>query len=294
VINLRFHIVSLVAVFLALAIGIAVGATVVDQGLVSQSQRRIAALDSTLQERAKTITSLRAEQADAERFAVESEPRMIRGRLALTSVLFISDGTVDVRQVAAMGTTMRSAGATVLGTLSIGRALSVSSDTDLTRARLALAATSNRPETIQFLLRERIIAALSSPSAESPLQPVIDAGFIDRRDPDGGVFPTVFPRNTRVVFLHSPESAASPELVGAFLGRLAEAGTPVVVVGSADDAVVARVRKVTSLAGRISSVDTLGSRAGRVATVYALEDLGRGRAGSYGVADGAERLIPAA
>jgi hypothetical protein len=293
-INLRFHIVSLVAVFLALAIGIAVGATVVDQGLVSQSQRRIAALDSTLQDRAKTIEDLRKQRTASERFEVEAEPRMVRGRLAVTPVLIVSDAVIDTRRLSELSSTLRAAGARILGTLTIGRALSVTTSTDLTRARLAVSATSTRPETVQFLLRERIIAAIARPSDLVPLQPVVDAGFVDRRDPEGGVFPGIVPSGTRVIFVHQASSDAAVEVVGAFLGRLAESGTPVTVVGSGDDPIVNRVRAVPSLAGRIASVDNVDTRAGRVATVYALEDLARGRAGSFGVADGAERLIPAA
>ncbi len=293
-INLRFHIVSLVAVFLALAIGIAVGATVVDQGLVSQSQRRIAALDSTLQDRAVTIAALRKERTAAERFEVEAEPRMVKGRLNVTPVLLVSDAAIDSRRLADLTGTLRAAGARVVGTLTIGRALTASTPTDLTRARLAVSATSTRPETVQFLLRERVIAAIARPSDLVPLQPVVEAGFVDRRDPEGGVFPDVIPDGTRVVFVHQAPSNAAVELVGAFLGRLAESGTPTVVVGSLDDPIVGRVREVPSLAGRIASVDNVETRAGRVATVYALEDLARGRSGSYGQGDGAERLIPAA
>ena len=293
-INLRFHIVSLVAVFLALAIGIAVGATVVDQGLVSQSQRRIASLDSTLQDRAATIATLRRDRRAFERFGVEAEPRMVRGRLAATPVLVISDATVDPRRLAELEVTLRASGARILGSLSIGRALSVTSPADIARARQAIQATSTRPETVQFLVRERVIGSIAHPLDTPSLDSLVQAGFVERRDPEGGVFPAVVLTGTRVIFVHEDSSDVEAEQVGAFLGRLTEAGTPVVAIGAGDDQLVSRIRAIPALAGRVSTVDNVDSRAGRVATVYALEDLARGRAGHYGDGDGAERLIPAA
>ena len=293
-INLRFHIVSLVAVFLALAIGIAVGATVVDQGLVSQSQRRIAALDSTLQDRAATIATLRRDRNAFERFGVEAEPRMVRARLAVTPVLVVGDAAVDARRLETLEGTLRASGAQVLGSLSIGRVLSIVSAAETTKARQAISATSSRPDTVQFLLRERVIGAIAHPLETATLDSLVDAGFVERRDPEGGVFPAVLLNGTRVIFVHQSSSGAAAETVGAFLGRLTEAGTPVVVVGSGDDPVVARIRTIPALAGRIATVDNIDTRAGRVATIYALEDLARGRAGHYGDGDGAERLLPAA
>ena len=102
----------------------------------------------------------------------------------------------------------------------------------------------------------------------------------------------LIPVGTRVVFLRSGSASAEPAETAAWIGRLA-AMAPVVVVGQSDDPLVRQVRGVAALAARVSTIDDLDDRAGRVGTVYALEDLGRGRVGHYGSADGAERLIPA-
>ena len=155
-INLRFHIVSLVAVFLALAIGIAVGATVVDQGLVSQSQRRIASLDRTLEDRAVAIRDLKNENAALDAFGEQSEDRMVSDRLLAKSVLFVTDGAIDDDRTAELANTLRSAGARVLGTLAIGPSLRISAPQELERARVAVGATSTRPDTVRFLVGQRM------------------------------------------------------------------------------------------------------------------------------------------
>ena len=47
-VNLRYHIVSIVAVFLALGIGIVMGSTVVDRGIVDVLNRRVDGVEKTL------------------------------------------------------------------------------------------------------------------------------------------------------------------------------------------------------------------------------------------------------
>ena len=291
-INLRFHIVSLVAVFLALAIGIAVGATVVDQGLVSQSQRRIASLDRTLEERAKTISDLRTERNALDKFGLESESRMVRDRLPSVALLFVTDGAIDDKRTAALATTLRSSGARIVGTLGIGASIQLDSSDALNRARIAVGATSSRPDTVRFLVSEQLIQAIGQPNLSESLNGLVSAGLLARRAAENGVFPGVLPVGTRVVFVHSAASTVDVKVTSSWIGRLV-AVTPVVVVGERDDPVIREVRDVTALAARVSTVDDLLDRPGRVATVYALEDVTRGRVGHYGSGEGAERLLPA-
>lgn len=290
-INLRFHIVSLVAVFLALAIGIAVGATVVDQGLVSQSQRRIASLDRTLEDRASAIRDLRNDNAALETFGEQAEDRMVSDRLLAKSVLFVTDGAIDDDRTAELTNTLRSSGARVLGTLAIGPSLNISAPQALERARVAVGATSTRPDTVRFLVGQRIIGAIGRPFDVESLQPLVAAGLIERRSASDDSFPEVIPIGTRVVFLRGQSSSVTVADASSWIGRLANMA-PVVVVGGNDDPLVRQVRDVAALAARVSTVDDVDDRAGRVGTVYVLEDLGRGRVGHYGSADGAERLIP--
>ncbi len=291
-INLRFHIVSLVAVFLALAIGIAVGATVVDQGLVSQSQRRIASLDRTLEERAATISELRTERNALEQFGSESEARMVRDRLVPTSVLFVTDGPIDEERTALLAETLRASGARIVGTLGVGSSITLDGSDALNRARDAVGAASSRPDTVRFLVAERIITAIGRPSRTVELGGLVSAGLVARRASGTNVFPDVLPVGTRVVFLHAGDSTVDVEATAAFIGRLGMVA-PVVVVGDGKDPLVQRVRDVAALAARVSTVDDLANRPGRVATVYALEDLARSRVGHYGSSEGAERLVPA-
>lgn len=294
-INLRFHIVSLVAVFLALAIGIAVGATVVDQGLVSQSQRRISSLDQTLQDRAASIKKLRAEQGHAEKFAAEAEPRMVRARLAATPVLLVSDGQLSDAGLRDLVATLRASGAQLVGIMNVANAVGVDGKAALERARAALGAASTRSDTIRFLLRQRVIGAIAQPFATETLEPLVNAGFLQTKGIDGVDRLQIVPLGTRVIFIDRSSVAADRAVaVAGLLRGLAAAKVPTLVLGDTTSSVVRLVRTDSSLGSLLSTVDGPATTAGRVAVVYALEDLGRGLVGQYGFGADTDRLIPSA
>lgn len=293
-INLRFHIVSLVAVFLALAIGIAVGATVVDQGLLSQSQRRISSLDKTLQDRAASIKVLRADQEQAKTFAAEAEPRMVRARLLIVPVVFVSDGTVDEDAQRGLVATLRASGARLVGVINVSNVFSIASKEGVERARIAVGASSTRPDTIRFLLRQRVVGAISAPDQTAPLQPLVDAGFVQVRGIDGTEPSAILPLGTRVIFLDRSDDDTQVHMAVEFLGLLASAKVRTLVVGASENSVLRTVRKDRLLRTLISTVDGTTSTVDRAAVVYSLEDLGRGIVGHYGTGENADRLLPAA
>ena len=293
-INLRFHIVSLVAVFLALAIGIAVGATVVDQGLVSQSQRRISALDKTLQDRAASIKILRSDQSRAEKFAAEAEPRMVRARLAATPVLFVSDGQLSDAGLNSLVATLRASGARLVGVIDVANAIGIDGKVALERARAALGGASTRSETIRFLVRQRVIGAIAQPLVVEPLEPLVKAGFLQTKGIDGVDRLEIVPIGTRVIFLDRSVAADRAVVVAGLLRELAVAKVPTLVLGETTSSVIQLVRTESSLGSLLSTVDGPTTIAGRVAVVYALEDLGRGLVGHYGLGADTDRLIPGA
>ena len=55
-ISFRFHVVSITAVFLAIAIGVVVGSTYVDRAIVESLQNRIDSVSSNLDQRKRRTT----------------------------------------------------------------------------------------------------------------------------------------------------------------------------------------------------------------------------------------------
>lgn len=306
-INLRFHIVSLVAVFLALAIGIAVGATVVDQGLVGKLNTDIGRFDRQLRDRATTIDGLKTRVALAERLGIDGEERMIRDRLRTVPVLVVVAAGVAEEPVRAIESRLRQSGARVQGEVQILPRMQLAVPADYTDVRRALDAASQRPATLRVLLRRRLVDAIVAPESSPTIAGLVDAGFVGFRV-DGRTAPVVtLAPGTRVVVLSGPKAAlADSAFLLPFLTELALDSSARAVVGDIPAArvvdgaprpaprFVASVRKVRGLAARVSTVDDVDLVAGRLATVYALEDLAVNRTGHYGLSKDADSLLPAA
>ena len=90
-VTFRFHLLSLTAVFLALAVGIAIGATVVDQATVDALQKRLDNFEHTERENAR----LRGQVGDWERFSEEAADEFVEGRLNQHPVLVVTVQGVD-------------------------------------------------------------------------------------------------------------------------------------------------------------------------------------------------------
>jgi Copper transport outer membrane protein, MctB len=137
-INLRFHMVSLVAVFFALAIGIAIGATVVDQGVLTQTERRLSSFDAKLQQRDRSLSALR-KQLRAEKALIDQlGPKANTDRLAGRTFVVVAVSDVSIESIRAVSRTLSSAGAEVVGTFRLDRTLGLSSKREQRDARALL------------------------------------------------------------------------------------------------------------------------------------------------------------
>src|SRR4051794_33072241 len=100
--DLRYHVASLAAVFLALIIGIVVGVGISGKGFVSDSERsllneRIADLNSRLDSATKRSSELAKTQRAAQAFVTDAYPALMDGRLAGARVAVTFAGPVDGR-----------------------------------------------------------------------------------------------------------------------------------------------------------------------------------------------------
>jgi len=94
--DLRYHAISLAAVFLALVIGILVGVGISGRGFVDKSERRvldnrIAQLEAQVEQESARSTQLGREQEVAQKFIESAYPALmnerLRGRLIAVLVL---------------------------------------------------------------------------------------------------------------------------------------------------------------------------------------------------------------
>jgi len=119
VIDFRYHLVSIVAVFLALAIGIVIGATqlkpATDSILDNQSRTEKQQIDSL---RAQN-RSLQSQLGSAQQFAQASAPDLLAGRLSGQRVVLVTAPGSDSAIVTGISTALAQAGAKVTGQVAL-------------------------------------------------------------------------------------------------------------------------------------------------------------------------------
>src|SRR5687767_13355767 len=94
-VNFRFHLVSLTAVFLALAAGITIGAGVVDRATVDQIERRLTDVDARRQATNEENDRLRADLGRWSQFGEELGDRPLQGRLNGVTVFVVATTGVE-------------------------------------------------------------------------------------------------------------------------------------------------------------------------------------------------------
>jgi hypothetical protein len=98
VFDLRYHVASLAAVFLALVLGMIIGAAISDPGLADQTSRaQLRDEISRLNRRLETATSRVEEGRAAEAFVEETYDAVMSHRLAGRRILVVSIGAADER-----------------------------------------------------------------------------------------------------------------------------------------------------------------------------------------------------
>lgn len=110
-INFRFHLVSLIAVFLALAVGIVVGSTVIDQAIVDGLRDQIDRVEEKADARKVENDGLKDELARITGYVEGSARFVVEGRLEGVPVVVLAERGVDEREVDAAFELVQAAGA---------------------------------------------------------------------------------------------------------------------------------------------------------------------------------------
>ena len=204
---------------------------------------------------------------------------------------------------------MTAAGASAQGTVWFTDRWALEDEADRERlAQIVSASPTTPPAELRALALGRLMFAWAAGSAADLSVPLRDAGFLEYNPPPGrDVALEQVPLASSEVIVVSGSNAAVPntDLGLPVVNALLEAGVESLVVepttSPVDDGEEAPppglaklVREEDTVSGRVSSVDAIEDYRGRMAAVLALAELRQGRTGHYGVADGAERLLPEA
>jgi hypothetical protein len=146
-INFRFHLVSLVAVFLALGLGILVGSTVIDQGIVNRLDSEISHVrkeNSKVEAASKTLSQ---QNKQLQQYLDEVAPFVGDGRLEQQSIAVIAEKGVDSSVVKQTEALLRGAGADVPAVLRLEDPWKLDTETHLQALQSALGLQGSAPAT---------------------------------------------------------------------------------------------------------------------------------------------------
>lgn len=153
-INLRYHIVSLTAVFLAIGIGLTLGSTFLDRATVENLNGQLENLETRLDDRDERIGVLEDQVAEAgalQSALDEQGPGLLAGRLDEVPVVVIASSGVDQADVDGAVESLQIAGADVQGEWWLTERLLLAEQADIDDLAAVLEETSGDPARLRRL-----------------------------------------------------------------------------------------------------------------------------------------------
>jgi hypothetical protein len=307
VLSFRFHIVSLIAVFLALAIGIAAGSTFIDRAIVDSLQDRVDTVSANLDARRAENQQLSGQIDDLEAYVSDSAPWLVEDRLNGRSIVVVAERGVADEPVEAQVELLRQAGADVPGIVWLEEQLALAEPDDLQALVEAFELEEDEAGDVQ----QAVLARLASEDAEEggeALALLVEAGFAEL-DTVGG--DAVEPTEVRVaagstLLVTGQESQAGAGALTDVVARALVTGGSNVLVGEVyrvvdgdggeerpeRGEVLAPILDDAELREQVSTDDALDLTRGRTAAVLALEELAVGRVSHVGFGAGADGPVP--
>jgi hypothetical protein len=319
VIDFRYHLVSIVAVFLALAIGIVLGSTELQGPAFSLLDKTTSKLQSELGQVSSQRDAAQQQATEGELYAQAVEPTVLRDLLTGHRLLIVTEPGAQSSVVSGITTAAVHAGATVTGEINLqpkffdssGTAQDTLNQTTLNAAQTAgiqLDASATYQQQAAQVITSEILTA--SPALAASSQPAGDQGTEAT---------TMLQAYAASQFLSTSGKPATPATLavvvtpqnappGGSADQLAQVLVPLVqelaaksaatvVVGSSTGSGAGSpisVLRSNSVSSQVSSVDDADLAAGQTAAMQALAvELAGGKAGSYGfTANGASAVAP--
>lgn len=322
VVDFRYHLVSIIAVFLALAVGIVVGTAALNGPVLDSLRGSITRLTEDKRTLETDVATLRSEVQASDDFALGIAPTLVRGSLSGERVLLVVTPETPADLAERLVPVLAEAGASVTGQLSVLPALSDPEQRLLIEDLVAevVPAGVELPDgsPVERAAAE-LAAALAVQGGDSDAEPGadgIDAGEAQAvvsafQEADLVEFSSddaTLRQATLVVVLGGPAPTTEPDeeeletelederAVLALARAFQDRADGVVVAGptGSGDAtgLVGLLREDSGTAAQVSSVDNADRGVGVVAVVQALAEQQAGAVGQYGSGAGSSGPLP--
>jgi Copper transport outer membrane protein, MctB len=305
-IDFRYHLVSIVAVFLALGIGILMGSLVLGEALVNQLRSDLQGIESRNRDlRAQTV-ELDQQLEDNEQFALDVRPYLIAGQLDTERVvLFEFEGT-DGELIDNVREAITDSGGEIATTVTLRDKLAVTSPTERDELALLLDVTTGSASELQNAVGTQLGSGFAAaaeapaglPQARDALDELVralqDAGYIDV---DGAEDQPLAPPNAVFVIAGGATEAPPYDVteVAVPLGRELSAegaGVATVETSTSSWGLVEAIRNDSDTNVTVATVDQAQTISGGIGVVMALDLAENGTVRHVGTASGSEAIVP--
>ena len=318
-IDFRYHLVSIVAVFLALAIGIVLGSTEQQGPAFSLLDKTTSKLQNELGQVSSQRDTAQQQATEGEMYAQAIEPAVLHDLLTGHRLLIVTEPGAQSAVVSGISTAAIHAGATVTGEINLqpkffdtsGTAQDSLNQTTLAVAQTAgiqLDASATYQQQAAQVIASEILTASSGPANSRPsggdqgasavtmLQTYAASQFLSTSGEPASP--------ATLVVVVTPQNAPSDgstdqldQVLIPLVQELAAKSAATVVVGSSAGSGAGSpisVLRSNSVSGQVSTVDDADLAAGQTVAMQALAiELAGGKAGSYGfTANGASAIAP--
>lgn len=309
-IDFRYHLISLIAVFLALGLGILMGTVVLNDALVESLERDIRQVREHNQDLEDEIDEQDRRIDAANAFANEAVPWLTEGTLTGRVIVIVQLEGTDGDMVGSVRDGIEDAGGEIPTSLVVTDRFALQDPIERDQLALVIDSAAGTAVDLRFdagtLLGSRLAAAAAeAPTAARPqdvaterlgelLQGLQDADFVSVDAPEGQ---SIVPSNAMFLVLggnSAEETYDAAGLVAAMVAELSSRGAPTLVAEPAGSTweLVTLVREDPEAATRVATVDQADTVEGRIAVVLGLDRAFAGSTDHYGVDQGATRVIP--
>jgi hypothetical protein len=276
----RYHATSLIAVFLALAVGILIGAEFGGDALTQTRKNLENSLVGNLQDARSHVEDLNGELGNANEFDEKVYPVLTRDRLQGQRIALIAFGNLPSEITSAVEDALGPTGAKLVGVGVVREPVDTSTlSEELSATRFSEVATD--PEELNELgtgVGRQIVIGGTLPE-------VVRGGLFSHASGEFGPLDAVIVVRDQPEGMGPVQRSTANALETSMVGGMSATGAPTVGVEST-------TTEPSSIgffqANELSSVDDVDTTAGQLALVYALS----GSEGSFGVKSSADHLLP--
>ena len=317
-IDFRYHLVSIVAVFLALAIGIVLGSTELQGPAYNLLDKTTSKLQNELGQVSSQRDAAQQQATEGEMYAQAVEPTVLRGLLTKQRLLIVTEPGAQSSVVSGISSAALAAGASITGqinlapkffdtsgttqdslnqtTLDVAQAAGITLDSSATYQQQAAQVIASEVLTTAASSDGKPPAADQATNAATMLQAYAASQFLSTTGQPASAATLAV-----VVTPQNPPSDGSADQLDQVLiplvTELAAKSSATVVVGSSAGSGAGSpiaVLRSNNVSSQVSTVDDADLVAGQTVAMQALAvGLAGGKAGSYGfTANGATAIAP--